>query len=409
MNENKEWKKTMLRNRELHRYSPAMQKLFNLTEGYLTYAEDYAAKGGNVVFVMGMWQALIFACDAIPIPYTEIWTRDIYKAVEVAETHFQIPAETCSMVKASLGDWYMRRNGPIKKLFGMGSSCEPYNMALEVLRQYGFKVFIMDSAYRAPKANGVRYEHLLEFFKKQILEFQQFLSDGKPLNEERLAFEIRRRNRLITKYQHILSLRLDNPFYIKGFGVMCLQDGITSCFGRPDYFESVLDGLIAEMEGLSPDDRDLERVIPLVWGGGWGQNSSTLEILDQSDAAILGVVSAVSQTYREDIPPVESLARFVLDSHNAGAAVYLRQSVEKHVEAVNAKGIIIYGYSGCSLETVPREIVKDYFQQKGVPCICLEGTFQPDPSQGQTQTRVRAFIEMLEQQKKDGCYGNLSM
>lgn len=407
MNENSGWKKTMLRNRELHKYSPALQKIFDLTEGYLDYAERYAAEGGNVIFVMGLWQALIYACDAIPVPYTEIWTRDIYKAVEVAETKFQIPAETCSMVKASLGDWYMRRNGPIKKLFGMGASCEPYNMALEVLRDYGFEIFVMDSAYRSPKADGARYERLLDFFQKQIMGFQQFLSGGKALDEDRLAFEIRRRNRLIEKYQYILTLRLSHPFYIKSFGVMCLQDGMTSCFGRPDYFESIMDELIAEMESLPPDNAALERVIPLVWGGGWGQNSGILEILDESNASVLGVVSAMSKTYREDVPPIEALARYVLDGQTAGAAVYLRQSIENHLRRVEGKGIILYGFTGCSLETVSRELNKDYFQKRGIPCISLEGTFQPDFSLGQTQTRVRAFLEMLEQRKKDDINGSL--
>ncbi|SHH97716.1 Benzoyl-CoA reductase/2-hydroxyglutaryl-CoA dehydratase subunit, BcrC/BadD/HgdB [Sporobacter termitidis DSM 10068] len=408
MSENIAWRNIMEHSRELHRYSPSLQKLFDLAEGYLTYAEDYAAQGGNVVFVMGLWQALIYACDAIPVPYTAIWTRDIHKMVEVAETQFQIPTETCSMIQASMGDWYMRRNGPIRKLFGMGSSCEPYNVALEILRGYGYDVYEMDSAYRSPKAGGPRYEHLLNFFEKQILGFQRFLTDGKPLDDGRLTFEILRRNRLIEKYQYILSMRLAHPFYVKSFGLMSLQDGMTSCFGRPDYFESVMDELIAEMEELPPEAGDLERVIPLVWGGGWGHNSGILEIIDASNAAILGIASAMSKKYRTDVPPIEALARYVLDGQNAGATIYQQASLENDLRRVDGKGIILYTFNGCSLETVSREIIKGYFQEKDIPCIILEGTFQPDLSIGQTQTRMRAFLEMLEQRKKDGVNGSIS-
>ena len=394
------WQKAMERNRKLHDYSPAMQKLFDMAGGYLTYAEKYAAAGGTAVFVMGLWQALIYACNAIPIPYTEIWTRDIYKAVDLAENYYDVPAETCSMVKASLGDWHMRVGGPIKKLFGMGSSCEPYNMALELLRNEGYEVFVMDSVFRASKADGGRYELLLDFFIKQIQAFAEFLTDGQPVDEQRLSYEIKRRNKILRKYQYIIKERFRLPFYVKSFGIMCLQDGVTSYFGRPGAFEAIMDELIAEMDNCPTNTADLERVIPLVWAGGWGQNSGILEVLDDSNAAILGAVSAMSKLYNEELPPLESLARFVLDGQTAGAVMYLRQSIEEHLKQANGQGIVLYGFTGCSLETVSRELNKKYFQEKGVPCISLEGTFQPDLSIGQTQTRVRAFLELLEQKKR---------
>jgi benzoyl-CoA reductase/2-hydroxyglutaryl-CoA dehydratase subunit BcrC/BadD/HgdB len=110
-------------------------------------------------------------------------------------------------------------------------------------------------------------------------------------------------------------------------------------------------------------------------------------------------VSATSKNYREDVPPVEAMARYVLDGQTAGAAIYLRQAIEKQVERVKAQGLVLYGFTGCSLETVSREMNKEYFQNKGIACIDLEGTFQPDLAVGQTQTRVRAFIEMLSQNR----------
>lgn len=397
---NQAWYDTIERNRLLHGYSPGMQKLFDLTEGYMDWAEQKAREGRSVVFTMGLWQPLIFACDAVSVPYTTIWTGDVFHDVEIAEERFRIPPETCSMVKASLGDWYIRRNGPIRKIFGMGASCEPYNMALEVLKDHGYDIFVMDSAYRAPDVSEERQRHLREFFKKQVLGYQRFLSEGKPLDKNRLSEEIRRRNLSIRKYRRILELRLSHPFYIKSFGVMCLQDGLNSCFGRPDEFDKLLDELIDELERDPVSQHDLDRVIPLVWGGGWGQNSGILEVLDSSDAAILGVVSATSKEYREDIDPVDSLVSYTFDGQTAGAAVFQQDAIERHVQASGAEGIIIYGFSGCSLETVSHELNKTYFQSIGIPTIILEGTFQPDQSTGQTSTRVKAFVEMLEYRRR---------
>jgi len=44
---------------------------------------------------------------------------------------------------------------------------------------------------------------------------------------------------------------------------------------------------------------------------------------------------------------------------------------------------------------VDKEMWRNYFHQKGIPSINLEGSFQTGAPTGQLMTRVKAFIEML--------------
>ena len=56
---------------------------------------------------------------------------------------------------------------------------------------------------------------------------------------------------------------------------------------------------------------------------------------------------------------------------------------------------MLYGYIGCSFASVDREMWRNYFHQKGIPSINLEGSYQTGAPTGQLMTRVKAFIEML--------------
>lgn len=71
------------------------------------------------------------------------------------------------------------------------------------------------------------------------------------------------------------------------------------------------------------------------------------------------------------------------------------KAVNDQVKKVNARGIVYYGYVGCSFSGVQRELLRDRFKQQGVPGITLEGSFQVGPPTGQLLTRVRAFTETL--------------
>jgi benzoyl-CoA reductase/2-hydroxyglutaryl-CoA dehydratase subunit BcrC/BadD/HgdB len=380
-----------------HGYSKSIGELFGLAESYLEDAEAAARGGKDAVWIQG-WQEVIlaYACGVIPVSYSEVGLVSGEEAIGIAEDYYQVPPETCSMVKASMGEWFLRRDSPIKRICGSDGSCEPYNLAWEIMKKEGYDIHTVDVVYRAPGVEGERYEQLVRHYMDEIYRLAKWLGNGRKLDEGRLILEIRRKNSYMAKLRRILGLRLKHPLYVKSLPIIFLLAGIVHYYGKPEEFGSVLDGIIEELEGCPNDTSEEKGIIPLVWSGGRSQNFSIYEAIDEAGGALLGFVNApFTRDYREDLPPVEAMARYVLDGQMAGAAIYRRHYVEEQLEKVGARGLILHGFIGCTTGSVTNEMFREYFRKRGYPSITLEGSFQVGAPTGQLLTRVKAFIEML--------------
>jgi benzoyl-CoA reductase/2-hydroxyglutaryl-CoA dehydratase subunit BcrC/BadD/HgdB len=386
--------------REIHHYSPATAKLLDLSNSYIADAEAafYAGKK-NAIYAGGGWEApLIYSLDTIPIAYGEMGRLSDHETMSISEDNYQFPVETCSMVKCVVGQWHLRRNkkNGIKRILGSSSACEPYNMAWEVMKKEGFDVHNIDVIYRSTSTNGKRLDQLVDFFVDEIYGVVEWLTGSRKFDEDKLRFELKRKNRMLTKVRQILDLRLKHPFYLKTLPtILLLNVGLNAYFGKPEEYEAVLDGLIDELSSRAIDQSEIDRVIPLVWAGGTGQEFGVYEAIDQAGGALLGLRSVPMKAYREDVPPVEALARWMYDNSRGGAGVYWRNVLEQEVSKVKARGIVLYGVIGCSFQSIDKEMWRSYFHDKGIPSINLEGSFQTGAPTGQLMTRVKAFIEML--------------
>jgi len=384
---------------EIHSYSKGVGKLYDLALSYIYDAEKAHKEGKNAAWTMTIWEVpLLYACDTIPVAFTELGRLGSADSITVAEDYFQIPRETCSMVAAILGEWYLRKEAGIKKILGFNASCEPFNVAWELIKNEGYDVYRIDTVYRPPHCDGERYEQLVEFLTEELKASANWLTDGKGLDEERLRFEIKRRNRILIKVQKIMELRYKHPLYIKSLATMYLLMGSGNYFGKPEEYEEVLDLLLEELENKPVNLEENAKVVPLIWAGGRGQEFGVYEAIDDCGGSLLGWMSPnpFVRLYREDIPPFESLARYNLDGQTAGAFEHRINVFEKQIEKSNARGIILYGYVGCSFGGVEQEMEREYFHKRGIPSISLEGSFQVGPPSGQILTRIKAFIEMLE-------------
>ncbi|SCM81240.1 conserved hypothetical protein [uncultured Sporomusa sp.] len=383
---------------EVHHYSPAIGKLLDLSTSYVYDAEKAYAEGTiNAVWSRASgWEIpLAYASDIIPVAYSEMGRLSDLESVTIAEDYYQFPQETCSMVKCTVGQWHKRRGTGIKRIIGASVACEPYNLAWELMRKEDYDVHAIDVVYRAPGVKGERLEQLVQFLIEQIYETAQWLTGSKEINEDKLKIEILRKNRLIAKVRKVLELRLKHPYYMRSLPSIYLLTGLNTYFGKPAEYEAVLDDLIRELATAPVNQRDLDKVIPLVWVGSAGQEFGIYEAIDQAGGALLGFRGYPFNNYDETLPPVEALARHVLGNQEAGASIYVQKVIEQELKKVKARGLVLYGYLGCSYGSVAREMWRDYFHKKGFPSINIEGTFQVGPPTGQILTRIRAFVEML--------------
>ena len=381
----------------VHSYSAAVGRLVDLSNTYIDDAEAAHKAGVPAVWASGFWETpLVYACGVKPVSFGELGRLADKDTMELSENYYQFPVETCSMVKCVVGQLHLRRGTSIKRLLGSSGMCEPFNLAWEVLRREGYDIYNIDVTFRAPGVNGKRLEDLISFFKNELYGVVEWLTGARYVDEERLRLEIKRRNRLITKVKRVLDLRLSHPLYLKSLPtILLLNIGLASYFGKPEEFESMVDELLSELENRPVDQDEIARAIPLVWAGGTGQEFGVYEAIDAAGGALLGLRSVPFKLYREDVPPVEALVHYIYDNMGGGAAIYSQQILENEVKKVNARGLVLYGVIGCSFQSVDKEMWRNYFHQKGIPSINLEGSFQTGAPTGQLMTRVKAFIEML--------------
>jgi benzoyl-CoA reductase/2-hydroxyglutaryl-CoA dehydratase subunit BcrC/BadD/HgdB len=388
----------VIQNRREHAYSPAVTRLLDLSLSYVDDAEAAARKGSGAAWVMGLWDApLFYACDTIPVSLTELGRLGSAEANAVAEDHFQFPKETCSMVATLLGEWYMRSASSIKRIVMYNGYCEPLNQAGELIRREGYQLHRIDSVVcPADSDNEERRQQMVRFLTGQLGGTARWLT-GKPVDDVRLAHEIRRANRLLRKIRRMLDLRVHNPYYIRSLATMFILMGIGHYFGKPDAYEDMLDLLIEELQTAAVVPAPRGRIVPLAWVGARGQEFGVYKAVDDSGGAILGWYTANPwlADWREDLPPLEAVADYWVNRTARTSWDRRLAGIEQVVERSGARGLLMYMYVGCSFGGIHHEIQRTHFQEKGVPSMSLEGSFQVGPPTGQLLTRVRAFVEML--------------
>jgi len=381
-----------------HSYSPAVDRLFDLVLGYIEDAEAAHRSGRRAAWMSGgVWSPLYYACDTIPISINEVGRLGSSDAMTVAEDYFHLPKESCSMVGAVLGEFYLRLGRTVKRLAVYNASCEPLNLAWELIKDEGFDLFRIESVNR-PNTHDTpeRVEQMQSFLEDELRRLALWLQD-KPVDEARLSAELRRHNRILGKVRRILEARLANPFYIRSLATMYLLIGTGHYFGKPEAYEAVIDTLLAELASAPIIPSPTGKTVRLAWVGGRGQEFGVYQAIDDAGGAITQWHTPDDWTrdYREDLPPLESYSQYVITERTGGTPIRRLQRIEENMPKFGAKGLLLYGYVGCSFGGIHREISRDYFQRRGVPSISLEGTFQVGPPSGQLLTRVRAFVEML--------------
>jgi benzoyl-CoA reductase/2-hydroxyglutaryl-CoA dehydratase subunit BcrC/BadD/HgdB len=384
--------------------SKAIPALAELAKSYtFKEIEQQVLAGKSAIWGGSSWEApLIRACDTIPVGINELWRGDSLHAEAVSENQFQIPSEFCSMIKAMVGRLSLKKNDPIKRILVFGSTCEPIGISLEHARREGYDIFTIDAA--TVFKPGERRDELVKFLVKELNKAAIWLT-GKPADEEKVRAEIRLKNRITRKVRRILELRIKAPFYLSSLPTLQTLLGSTHYYGNPEKFSDILDELTSELEEAARHPTD-QPYIPLVLAGligGVVGGGGLLNAIEESSGVILGWVLLCTSDFREDVPPLESLAHYLFDAQIKGelgeaagaSATYRRVRVEELVKQTKARGIISSFVTGCPYGSVVQGLEREYFKKQGVPLVALETTVHDQPPTEEQITRVKAFIEML--------------
>jgi benzoyl-CoA reductase/2-hydroxyglutaryl-CoA dehydratase subunit BcrC/BadD/HgdB len=368
-----------------------------------TYQEfnRLASEGHSVIWGGSSWEApLIRACGTIPIPINELWRENSRHSENIAESYFQIPAEFCSMIKAMAGRLHdLKKDTAVRRILHFGSGCEPICMVLEHARKDGFEVYTIDAATAFNPED--RRDELVRFLVKELDKVGIWLT-GKPVDQDRLREEIRLKNKVNKKIRRILELRLKNPFYLTAGPTLRILMGGWSYLGNPERYLQILDQAIAELEeaAKTPDNRFH---VPVILVGGGTGGPGLINAIEESRGAILGFVIFSTSDFREDVPPLESIAHYLFDAQlkgelgeGAGAsATHRHVRVEELLKETGARGIINSIVTACPYASVVQQLERNYFKKQGIPMVALENTVHNEPPTEEQVMKVKTFIDML--------------
>lgn len=378
---------------------PGISELEILARSYSFQEVERLAAGKRAVWSATNWEApLILACKTLPVSLAYLWRDRSIEAEAVGERHFQVPAEFCSMIKAGIGRFHLLRNNPIKKILYFGSTCEAINTIMELAKEDAYDAHCIENITAFKPED--KSPEVIKFFAEELQEVARWLT-GKPVNEEALTAEIRRKNSVLHKVRRILELRVKNPLCLTSIPTLWMLLGSNHYFGRPEEYIRVLDTLIEGLES-TPRKPESDGCLPLVFSG-FGIGTGLLNVIEESRAAIVGWELMGTGTYREDIPPLESMAHYVLDAQSrgelgpgAGASATARcRHIEELVQQSGARGIVSSSIIGCPYGSISQQVERDYFKALGIPIITLESTVHPERPTEEQVMRVKTFVEML--------------
>jgi benzoyl-CoA reductase/2-hydroxyglutaryl-CoA dehydratase subunit BcrC/BadD/HgdB len=359
-------------------------------------------EGRRAVWGGAAWDSpLLRATDTIPASIMELWRKESHRSERIAEDTFHIPSEFCSMIKTMIGRWHTKRDDPIKRILAFSSGCEPMSMVIEHARNIGYEVYTLEGVTAFKVGEGL--ENRAKFLAAELRKASVWLQ-GKPVDEDRLSAEIRLKNAALKKVARILDLRLKRPFDIGSIEVMWLLGGSSGYFGNPGKYFEILDRLLAELEeaAKTPETRPS---LPLILAGGPPGGLSFFQLLEKADAVLVGFVLLGTSLYREDMPPLESLAHYLFESQLRGelgeatgaSALLRRRGIEALIEKTGARGLISSAITACPYASLVQQLERNHFRKQGFPIVALEHTVHNDPTTEEQTMKIKAFLEQLSE------------
>lgn len=380
----------------VHYYSRAVRKLIDFAMNHIESAFELGRRQQKEIIGFGAncWP-IAYACNVIPLSPPDLARQGRLQSTLKAEEYFQIPAETCYMIKAILGAYFDLQNTPCKRIVVSNMRCEPHLMAASMLESYGFQTYIMDDVKKPLDEAAERMEAAIAKYRYEFEHVAKWIS-GRNIDKAKLRSELVRANRIHGKLQYLLELQQKHPSYVRTLPTLILFAASDHFYGQPELYEEILDELLGELKALRKDEYD-DHQVRLVWSGVRGVDFSVYNAVDVAGACVSAwnLPNSGKQKYDLNIDPVEACIKYALEGKYAGSLEKAAKMDEEMFYESNARGVVLYLTLGCTVNTIKVETRRRYLTDKNIPTLVLSGTAQIGETTGQIMTRLKAFIEML--------------
>lgn len=270
-------------------------------------------------------------------------------------------------------------------------ACDANNLTFRALAQlWDVPQFYVDVPYR-PDEDAVAY------VAGQLREMTRWLGDvtGRALDEDALGRAADNSRRTIAALRESMRLRRDH--FVPSELTYELYEALMThnAMGRPEtlrYAEMLRDDLAASGE------RPGRKVLWLHTNPFYQTAANRFFNYRRDPWVALSELSYAPLAEDTSGDPYRAMAaRLVYDAYNGPVTRRAERAVEMARE-IGADGAVLFCHWGCKETCGASGVIRDALEAEGVPVLVLagDGVDRRNVSDGQTSTRIGAFLEMLE-------------
>ena len=239
-------------------------------------------------------------------------------------------------------------------------------------------------------------EDNVQYVADQLRKLKDFIEEctGKKITDETLTERLRRSKRTLEKFAQYEKESADR--YIPADLVTPLYAGMTNnlLLGTEEE-ETYVDRLLNDVK-KAPAKKGKKiywmHTIPF-----WSDAVKN-ELCFQEKAQIVGCeLSRVCEPDFDPEKPYEAMARRMVYHALNGSAIRRIEAGIRHAKETGADGAVWFGHWGCKHTLGAAQLAKRKFEEQGIPLLILDGDGcdRSHGGEGQTSTRLGAFLEML--------------
>ena len=259
----------------------------------------------------------------------------------------------------------------------------------KLAKMYEVPIFAIDVPMQQNEDN-------VQYVSDQLRKLKEFIEEctGKKITDEALTERLRRSKRTLEKFAQYEKESADK--YVPADLVTPLYAGMTNnlLLGTKEE-EDYVDRLLKDVKN-APAKKGKKiywmHTIPF-----WSDAVKN-ELCFQEKAQIVGCeLSHVCEPDFDPEKPYEAMARRMVYHALNGSAIRRIEAGIRHAKETGADGAVWFGHWGCKHTLGAAQLAKRKFEEQGIPLLILDGDGcdRSHGGEGQTSTRLGAFLEML--------------
>lgn len=307
-----------------------------------------------------------------------------------------VPKTLCSYHRSFTG---MVETGVLPKpkfIINTTLACDANHLSFRrAAAYYGVKQFVVDVPYEYSQEN-------IDYVAEQLREMAKFATEnsGYSLDEKVLAETVERSKRTLRNFKEMIEVRSERSLSDEMTSHMLSVFATHVMLGTPEA-EKYSSDFLSQLKAC-PKGRKGVRLLWVHTLPYWHDALRNLiNFTPRCEIVACDMTFDWLGVNLEEKDPYRFMADRLLCNTANGAGENRIKAVERCAKLLNADGVVWYCHWGCKQTAGLSALAKDYLEKQGLPTLVLDGDGcdTRNVNDGQTVTRMEAFLELLENKK----------